>query len=289
MMLLALTLSALAQEAPSDVQLYERLMSEPSEQAPAQGAATPWWLWPLGLLGTLGAAGFVLKTRKADGIPGDIKVISRTGLSRTASLAMIEVIGSDGEPRRMLVGVGGGAPRLVADLSENIVPSREATDAERSAGAERSFRTEVTRSRTEAGRYRTDTVWSGADADLAEENVAEPTPAMGAMPTRQQPSAPVGERAPAAERALVGQRLSVTTPENPHPAPSQKLSPVHAPSTSAMRVYGAQKSQASAESLNLVAQVLAERGSDKPVPESDADWNDPWAENFEALLARRTV
>ncbi|MDG1481689.1 MAG: hypothetical protein P8R54_18990 [Myxococcota bacterium] len=235
-------------------------------------------MWPLGLLGTLGAAGVVLRARKTGGVPGDIKVISRAGLSRTASLAMIEVIGSDGEPRRMLVGVGGGAPRLVADLSEKAHSSRSSAHAEQS---------HAELGRAEAGRYRTESAWSSADVDLVDENSTESAPAV--MPTLRAPAAPAGEHPAAGEHPLVGQRLSVTTPEDPHPVPVQKLSPVHAPNASAVRVYGSQKSKASAESLNIVAQVLAERGGDKPVSEPKSDWNDPWAENFEALLARRTV
>jgi hypothetical protein len=143
----------------------------------------------------------------------------------------------------MLIGVGGGAPRLVADLS--ATPSAS----------------------------------TAASVDWFEESIEEaPAPRPAPKPLAQAASPePVS-----AEPPRVGQRLSVTTPEEPGP------DPLRAPRGRAARAYG-RKPPGDAESLNLVAEVLAERGQEKPAAEAGASWSDPWAKNFEALLGRRSV
>jgi flagellar biogenesis protein FliO len=79
--------------------------------------ALPWWSWPLGLL----AFGVLLIARsKANKqqVPLEaIHVVSRQPMGKDGSLALIEVQDGDSRPRRLLVGLGGGSPRLVADIS----------------------------------------------------------------------------------------------------------------------------------------------------------------------------
>jgi len=247
---LALSMTALADEAvPSENEIFDRLITEPAPSAPTQTAAPPWWMWPMGLLGVAGAAGVVIRNRTTtDGISDDIHVLSRAGLSRTASLTMIEVTGADGQTRRMLIGVGGGgAPRLVADLSTP--------------------RTTVT-----------------AEEDWFQEPVAEePAPQTPAR-LHPKPLATPQAMPMAATDSAVGQRLSITTPQEP------AVDPLRTPCGSRVaQTYNSRKPSGGRDGLNLVAEVLAERGQDESETESDPGWSDPWAKNFEALLGRRSV
>ena len=95
--------------------------------------AWPWWVWPVGLL----AIGVLLIVRgRINGakVPVEaIKVVSRQAMGKEGTLALIEVHDGDSRKRRLLVGLGGGAPRLVADVSAWEVavaaPSNIANDA----------------------------------------------------------------------------------------------------------------------------------------------------------------
>lgn len=110
--------------APTDEALTERLLGEPQIGTAlplGTPASSPWWMWPLGLLGAAGVAGLMYQNnRSSGGISSDVLILSRTAVSRNATLAVIEVADAHGNARRMLVGIGGGAPRLVADLSGEL-------------------------------------------------------------------------------------------------------------------------------------------------------------------------
>lgn len=96
-------------------------------------AALPWWSIPVGLL----AIGVLLIVRgralKTDLPMEAIHVVSRQHMGKDGTLALIEVNDGDQRKRRLLVGLGGGAPRLVADVSAWEVavaaPSNIANDA----------------------------------------------------------------------------------------------------------------------------------------------------------------
>ena len=79
--------------------------------------AWPWWSWPLGLL----AIGVLLVIRgrvQNTKIPVEaIRVVSRQTMGKDGALALVEIHDGDARKRRLLVGLGGGAPRLVADVS----------------------------------------------------------------------------------------------------------------------------------------------------------------------------
>lgn len=95
--------------------------------------AWPWWVWPMGLL----AIGVLLIVRgriNNTKVPVEaIQVVSRQVMGKDGTLALIEVHDGDSRKRRLLVGLGGGAPRLVADVSAWEVavaaPSNLANDA----------------------------------------------------------------------------------------------------------------------------------------------------------------
>ena len=120
----------------TDAALQQRFIDDAPMEMSASGLttgaspATPWWMWPLGLLGVAGVAGLVMRQRQlGSGVPSDILVLSRTAVSRSASLAVIEVTAADNTIRRLLVGVGGGAPRIVADLSSPAAAQEAAAAA----------------------------------------------------------------------------------------------------------------------------------------------------------------
>jgi hypothetical protein len=83
----------------------------------------PAWVWPAGLgaLGLVGAAGLRRQVRLSES-PA-VQVVSRQSLGDKNALLVVEVTDAGGERRRLLLGTGGGAPALVADLGE--VPSPE--------------------------------------------------------------------------------------------------------------------------------------------------------------------
>ena len=239
MISLALSMSALAQDPiPTDAELEERLLSTPEAQQTIRAPTAPWWLWPMGLLGVAGVAGMMMRSRTTNGVPDHISVLSRATLSRNTSLAMIEVSDSDGQTRRMLIGVGGGAPRLVADLS--------ATSSEQTQFSARDLSGYVEAPREAAA--------ARASRRPAEQNRAADA---------------------------VGQRLSVSTPDDLG-ASGARLSGRVA------QAYANTNAATGSDKLDLVAEVLAERGNDD-ARDGDDSPSDPWAKNFEALLERRSV
>ena len=79
--------------------------------------AWPWWMWPVGLF-ALGVLLIVRGRINRATVPVEaIKVVSRQTLGKDGTLALVEVHDGDSRKRRLLVGLGGGAPRLVADVS----------------------------------------------------------------------------------------------------------------------------------------------------------------------------
>jgi hypothetical protein len=118
--------------------LFQRLLGGgPVEPAPVVAPAVgfgfesptiPSWLWVVGILG--GGALLLLRSRSMRALrgPDAISVVSRTQLGKDGNLAVVEVIEADGERRRLLVGFGSGAPRLVADLGRPM-PEAEAAEA----------------------------------------------------------------------------------------------------------------------------------------------------------------
>jgi hypothetical protein len=106
---------------------FSRLFGETKQPSPtkhdeaivaqAKASAWPWWSWPIGLL----AIGVLLIIRSRVGkqeFPMEaIRVVSRQPLGKDGALALIELNDGDSRTRRLLVGLGGGSPRLVADVS----------------------------------------------------------------------------------------------------------------------------------------------------------------------------
>jgi len=83
----------------------------------ASQLAWPWWSWPLGLL-AIGVLLIIRSRVQNPQIPVEaIRVVSRQTVGKDGTLALIEVHDGDSRKRRLLVGLGGGSPRLVADVS----------------------------------------------------------------------------------------------------------------------------------------------------------------------------
>jgi hypothetical protein len=112
---------------PEDEALYSRFFGGAAEEAEAVPEAAvvqetresvwPWWVWPVGLL-TVGVLFFMRGKAREKLLPSHaIRIVSRSALGKEGTLAMIEVADGDHRTRRLLVGFGGGAPRLVADVS----------------------------------------------------------------------------------------------------------------------------------------------------------------------------
>jgi hypothetical protein len=113
-------------EAPTeeDSALYGRFFggeAAPQAEAPvveaARESAWPWWIWPVGML-SVGVLFLVRGKAREKFLPTQaIRIISRSAMGKEGTLAVIEVADGDHRTRRLLVGFGGGAPRLVADVS----------------------------------------------------------------------------------------------------------------------------------------------------------------------------
>ena len=104
----------------------------------SSGAALPWWAWPIGLF-AMGALLMVRSRMYDKELPAKaIRIVSRQHLGKEGALALIELSDGDARTRRLLVGLGGGAPRLVADVSAWEVavaaPSNVMNDAVASMG-----------------------------------------------------------------------------------------------------------------------------------------------------------
>jgi len=121
--------SAPSAVSPEEAAAFDRLFGNP-KQSPGEltkadqktvdavsEVAWPWWSLPLGLL----AIGVLLILRSrvmSQKIPVEaIHVISRQPMGKDGTLALVEIHDGDARKRRLLVGLGSGAPRLVADVS----------------------------------------------------------------------------------------------------------------------------------------------------------------------------
>lgn len=115
-------------EAPSEAAsdpTFDRLFGDPpeAEDAPQVGPPRikapelPVWLW--GILGLMLVALFVSRRSMLPkrGKDAGIDVRSRATLGKDGNLAVVEVGDGEGGQRRLLIGYGTGAPRLVADLT----------------------------------------------------------------------------------------------------------------------------------------------------------------------------
>ncbi|MDP6933614.1 MAG: hypothetical protein QGG40_11900 [Myxococcota bacterium] len=125
--------------AESDLELYEALLgeapvapiasvpdevktSEPVElqvsgaRNELESGGIPWWGWCLGL-GALSALYLVQGRNIKEGKAATaMKIAGRVQLDKESRLVVLEVMDGLGSVRRLVVGHGGGAPRLVADL-----------------------------------------------------------------------------------------------------------------------------------------------------------------------------
>ena len=86
-------------------------------------------LWPF-FIAIIAAGGFLVMRKKGLNIPGlsstplapkvPMKVVSRNSLGGNAAILLVDVEGTDGEIRRLLLSTGGNStPTLVTDLSVN--------------------------------------------------------------------------------------------------------------------------------------------------------------------------
>ncbi len=108
---------------PADVE-YQRLLGElpPAGSAPSTPPLPGGGAWGLGLLvpALLVVGGLLLWRARLQArlrVPGPgMRVLSRLALGREGALLLVEVDDGRGESRRLLLGAGGGAPRLVAEL-----------------------------------------------------------------------------------------------------------------------------------------------------------------------------
>jgi len=120
--------SADAEPAPptaEDEALYSRLFQDEATKAPeasevvdeAKASVWPWWVWPVGMM-TIGVLFLMRGKARETLLPAQaIRVVSRSALGKDGTLAVVEVADGDHRTRRLLVGFGSGAPRLVADVS----------------------------------------------------------------------------------------------------------------------------------------------------------------------------
>ncbi len=114
---------------------YARLFGDESAaSAPTQepGPAFPWWTLPAGI----GALGLVAASRlrapgESSSPPPTVRVISRQAVGDKSHLVVVDIPTQAGT-RRLLVGTGGGAPSLVADLGPS--PELPVADAAFLAG-----------------------------------------------------------------------------------------------------------------------------------------------------------
>jgi hypothetical protein len=106
---------------------YERLFGAadepgaPAERGPVVAPSLPFqspvWVWAVIVgLGLAWVAGKVWERRRVVVAPASLRVISTTALGQGGGISVVEVKDADGALRRLLVGHGGGAPRLIVEL-----------------------------------------------------------------------------------------------------------------------------------------------------------------------------
>jgi hypothetical protein len=106
---------------------YERLFGAadepgtPAERSPVVAPSLPFqspvWVWAVIVgLGLAWVAGKVWERRRVAVAPASLRVISTTSLGQGGGISVVEVKDADGALRRLLVGHGGGAPRLIVEL-----------------------------------------------------------------------------------------------------------------------------------------------------------------------------
>lgn len=111
---------------PSDDAVEARV--EPSS-APQKGADTPLAIrpvgprldaiaawWPLAGLLAMGGGAVLLRRKVRPAMSQPVRVIGSAALGTQGALSVVEVQDADGAWKRLLVGAGGGSPRLVSDL-----------------------------------------------------------------------------------------------------------------------------------------------------------------------------
>ena len=124
--LLALSSTAVAEEG-SEISassgevdaLEERLLGEIEEissdttRFDVDATGVPMWVFPLGMLLVVVLI-LARWKRKTPIAPGEIRILSKTSLGREGSLAVVALAGTDGTPRKLLLGLhGNSAPRLI--------------------------------------------------------------------------------------------------------------------------------------------------------------------------------
>lgn len=128
--------------APPPVRI-EQLLAEPvvtpKPRAAPRGLdlddGMPWALLVVGGLAV--GATWWLKFRKPGGAMArsPLSVVERVSVGGKAELLLVDVVAADGERRRLLIGTGGAAPALVADLGGREL-ELELEEAESEAGLE---------------------------------------------------------------------------------------------------------------------------------------------------------
>lgn len=77
----------------------------------------PWW--PLPVVALTGLGLYAMRQRAFQAVAGSepaVRVLDRVALDGRSHAVLIEARASDGSLRRILVGTGSGAPRLITDL-----------------------------------------------------------------------------------------------------------------------------------------------------------------------------
>lgn len=123
----------LAAADPLDERLLGPEPPVPEARAPATPDLASSWPLALGALG-LGALWWgrgKLRLPSSLAREPELRVVGRTALGGGAGLAVVEVRGSDGGWRRLVIGTGTGSPSLVVDLgSASFDEALEAAEVE---------------------------------------------------------------------------------------------------------------------------------------------------------------
>jgi len=127
-----LTLATGAMAEPQDA-LHDRLLGPMPDMSAVvtempERPDLPWWPVPAMLLGLGLLWGVRRRLDQKAQEPGHVRVLGRAVVDRTNSLVLIEVQDAEGRTRRLMVGSGGGSPRLVADLGTVGTTFTEAVD-----------------------------------------------------------------------------------------------------------------------------------------------------------------